>query len=179
MKVVATNIGVRKKVDWKGKTFETGIFKSPVPSIFLGKEDVDNDAVIDRESHGGISKAVYAYSVDHYPFWKNKFPNLNWDYGMFGENLSIEGLEETQIHIGNIYKIGEAIIEATEPREPCVKLGMRFKDAKIIKQFWKETKSGIYFKVIQPGKVMPGDILTIVEEKKENETVEEVYTSKK
>jgi MOSC domain-containing protein YiiM len=179
MKVVATNIGERKKVDWKGTILDTGIFKKPVSAIVLGHEDVVDDQVIDRKHHGGTNRALYVYSADHYPFWKVRFPNLDWDYGMFGENLSVEGLDEAQIRVGSRYQVGEAIIEATEPRDPCVKLGMRFNDAKIIKQFWKESKSGVYFKVLQTGSVKAGDVLTLLEEKKDNKTISEVYEARK
>jgi MOSC domain-containing protein YiiM len=179
MRVVATNIGERKKVDWKGTILDTGIFKKPVSAIVLGHEDVVDDQVIDRKHHGGTNRALYVYSADHYPFWKMRFPNLDWDFGMFGENLSVEGLDEAQIHVGSRYRVGEAIIEATEPRDPCVKLGMRFNDAKIIKQFWKESKSGVYFKVLQTGSVKPGDVLMLLEEKKDNKTIAEVYEARK
>lgn len=179
MKVVSTNIGVRKNIDWKGTSIETGIFKHPVASVFLEKEDVKGDSVIDRRYHGGVNKAVYAYSVDHYPLWKNLYPDLDWGFGMFGENLTVEGLEETNIHIGNSYKVGNAIIEVTEPREPCVKLGVRFNNTKIIKQFWNETKSGVYFKVLQPGEIKAGDVFQLLKSKKENKTIAEEYLARK
>jgi len=177
MKVIATNLGSRKKVNWKGRLIETGIFKSPVSSILLDREMVEKDQVIDRSCHAGTNKAVYVYSTDHYPYWKERFPDLQWNYGMFGENLSIEGLDEKNIHIGNRYRVGGAIIEATESRDPCVKLGMRFEDAKIIKQFWNTTKCGVYFKVIQPGEVKSGDFLILLEEKSTNPSIAEVYKS--
>ena len=84
MTVSSVNIGERKPIDWKGQKVETGIFKYPVDvPICLGETDVENDAVVDRRFHGGVDKAVYAYSLEHYPFWKNLYPKLDWDYGMF------------------------------------------------------------------------------------------------
>jgi len=145
MKVISVNIGKMKKVQWKNKTYETGIYKFPVKeSIFLGKEDVVGDAVIDRNYHGGFDKAVYAYSEDHYIFWKKLYPDLEFNYGMFGENLTISNLLEEEICVGSIYQLGGAKIQVTKPRQPCVKLGIRFQDAKVIKQFWNSTKSGIW-----------------------------------
>lgn len=179
MKIVATNIGEKRVVNWKGSVLETGIFKFPVEAIFLGDEDVEKDAVIDRRYHGGIENAVYAYNTDHYEYWQKMFPDLEWNYGMFGENLSIEGLDESKIHIGSSYKVGDAIIEVTKPREPCVKLGMRFNDATMIKKFWKTNRSGMYFKVLQNGKVTAGDLVEIIEEKKENKTIAEAYEALK
>ena len=180
MKVISLNIGERKVLNFKGKIVETGIFKFPVNHpIFLGKEDVENDAVIDRKHHGGIDKAVYGYSQNHYAFWKELYPNLDWNYGMLGENLTISNLEETQIFVGNTYKLGEALLEVTKPREPCYKLGIRFGTQKILKQFWNSTKSGIYFKVLQTGKVNVGDELILVSQSENSPTIAEVYETKK
>lgn len=179
MKIVATNLGERKRVNWKGTILDTGFFKAPVASIFLGTEDVDKDAVVDREVHGGIDNAVYAYSTDHYPYWKSMYPDLAWEFGMFAENLSVEGMDEATIYVGSTYKIGEAIVEVTKPREPCVKLGMRFNDAEMVKRFWNTNKSGMYFKVVKTGIVKPGDEFILIEEKKENRTIAQVYESLK
>lgn len=180
MKVISVNIGKMKKVQWKNKTYETGIYKFPVKeSIFLGKEDVVGDAVIDRNYHGGFDKAVYAYSEDHYIFWKKLYPDLEFNYGMFGENLTISNLLEEEICVGSIYQLGGAKIQVTKPRQPCVKLGIRFQDAKVIKQFWNSTKSGIYFKVLETGKVAINDVLILLEEAKNTPSIAEVFLSKK
>jgi len=174
------NLGERKVLNYKGKIVETGIFKFPVNHpIFLGTEDVKNDAVIDRRYHGGIEKAVYGYSQNHYAFWKELYPNLDWNYGMLGENITISNLEETEIYIGNTYKLGEALLEVTKPREPCYKLGIRFGTQEILKQFWNSTKSGIYFKVLQTGNVNVGDELILVNKAENSPTIAEVYETKK
>jgi len=179
MKVISVNIGERKVINYKGKIVETGIFKFPVNhSVFLGKEDVENDAVIDRKYHGGTEKAVYGYSQNHYAFWKELYPDLDWNYGMLGENLTISNLEETQILVGNTYKLGEALLEVTKPREPCYKLGIRFGTQEILKQFWNSTKSGIYFKVLQTGNVKVGDELILVSQPENSKTIAEVYETK-
>jgi len=180
MKIVSVNIGEKKTVVWKRKTYETGIYKTPVDgAIALGKEDVVNDYVIDRKYHGGIDQAVYAYGENHYDYWKKLYPNLDFSYGMFGENLTISNFWEEKITIGNIYQLGETKIEVTKPRDPCIKLGIRFGDAKVIKQFWNTTKSGIYFKVLEIGKVAKNDELILLEKAKNSPSVAEVFTSKK
>ena len=180
MKVISVNIGERKVINYKGKIVETGIFKFPVNHpVFLGKEDVENDAVIDRRYHGGIDKAVYGYSLNHYAFWKELYLDLDWNYGMFGENLTISNLEETEIFVGSTYKLGEALLEVTKPREPCYKLGIRFGTQEILKQFWNSTKSGIYFKVLQTGNVTVGDELILVNRAENTPTIAEVYETKK
>lgn len=180
MKVISVNLGERKAVNYKGSVVETGIFKVPVSKpIFLGVEDVENDAVIDRRYHGGIDQAVYAYSKNHYKYWKELYPNLDWKYGMFGENLTISNLEETEIQVGNTYTLGEVILEVTKPRQPCMKLGLVFGTQKILKQFWNTTKSGIYFKVLQTGNVAVDDELILINKAKNSPTISEVYKTKK
>ena len=100
MKVISTNISQPKTVIWKGKEVTTGIFKEPVSEpLLLEKTDVKGDHVIDRRYHGGEDKACYMYSADHYPFWKERYEHLEWNYGMFGENLTVEGLQETDINM--------------------------------------------------------------------------------
>ena len=180
MKVISVNLGEKKIIQWRRKTVETGIFKYPVEKpIFLDLEDVKDDQVIDRKYHGGIDQAVYGYSENHYAYWKALYPDLDWNYGMFGENLTISNLDETKIHVGTIFKLGKAIIEVTKPRQPCYKLGIRFNDPKIIKQFWNSTKSGIYFKILHTGFVAKNDVLELIEDKAENPTIAARYESKK
>ena len=180
MKVVSVNLGEKKTINYKGKIIETGIFKYPVDyPIFLGTEDVEKDAVIDRRYHGGIEKAVYAYSKNHYSYWQELYPNLDWQYGMFGENLTISDLDETEICVGDVFKLGEVILEVTKPREPCMKLGLRFGTQKVLKQFWNSSKSGIYFKVLQTGNVAVGDELELLKNGENNITIAQVYETKK
>jgi len=110
---------------------------------------------------------------------KGLYANQDWKYGMFGENLTITNLDETEIHTGNIYKLGEAKIEATKPRLPCYKLGIRFNNHKIIKDFWHSTKSGVYFKILETGHVSKNDELILLENKPQNMTIAELYASKR
>lgn len=176
MKIVSTNIGDRKIVTYKNKEVTTGIFKYPVnESIFLDREEVKGDEISDRKHHGGINQAVYGYSLNHYDFWKPKFPNLDWQYGMFGENLTITDLDETKIFVGDTFKVGDALIEATLQRNPCYKLGVRFNDMKIVKQFWNTTMCGVYFKVLEPGFVKANDELTLVKSSATKISIADLY----
>ncbi len=176
MKVISANRGEAQLVKWRGKSVKTGIFKHPVAeAIFLGTEDVVNDAVVDRKYHGGVDMAVYAYSADHYPFWKERFPNSDWSLGMFGENLTIEGLEESKMRIGSLYQLGEAQVQVCQPRQPCFKLGIRFGTQKVLKPFINSPYSGIYFRVLQTGSVKVGDELNLLADESESPTVAEVF----
>ena len=158
MRIISVNIGEPKIINWRGKEVKTGIYKYPVAdSIFLESEDVKNDYVIDRKHHGGADKACYAYSHDHYDFWKNRYPEVDFHHGIFGENLTVEGLNETEIFIGDIFQIGEAQVQVTQPRQPCYKLGVRFGTQKMVRQFVDSGFPGVYFRVLKPGKVKVGD----------------------
>lgn len=176
MRIISTNIGDRLKIEYQGKIVETGIFKKQVfKPIFLGEEEVAGDAIVNRKYHGGIDQAVYAYSEEHYHFWRHKYPKADWEYGMFGENLTVSELEETEIHVGDTYKVGEVIIEVTKPREPCMKLGLRFGTQKILKDFWNSSKSGVYFKVLQTGNVQEGDEFELLKRDTSKPTISQVY----
>ena len=100
-------------------------------------------------------------------------------YGTFGENLTIKNLEETEICVGSVYQLGDAIIEVTKPRTPCMKLGIVFGTQQFLKQFWNTTKSGVYFKVLQLGKVEVGDELILIKKAENVPTIAKVYKSKK
>lgn len=163
MRVISTNLAAPTTIIWKGKTEQTGIYKTPTEHIFLGATDVDNDLVVDRKYHGGIHKACYLYSADHYEYWKSLYPNLDWHYGMFGENITVEGLNEHQLFMGSTYEIGTAIIKISEPRLPCYKLGIRFGTQKVVKQFMNTSFCGAYVSVIQKGKVQPSDSMKLME----------------
>ena len=180
MKIITTNIGEKKEVIWKGKPMTTGIFKFSVDTpIFLDNEEVKGDTICDRKHHGGIDQAVYAYSVKHYAYFKALHPDLDWQLGMFGENLTMGDLDETKMHIGDTFKVGEAILEVTKPRQPCKTLGVRFNDMKIVKQFWNTTFSGVYFKVLQRGFVKAGDVFEQTKSCRENLTIAQIYQEKR
>ncbi|WP_258103220.1 MOSC domain-containing protein [Marinoscillum sp. MHG1-6] len=174
MKVVSVNRGERKKVQWRFRIVETGIFKHPVDEIHLGATDVEQDHVVDRRYHGGIDKACYLYSADPYPTWKKRYPKLNWDWGMFGENVTVEGLQEREVFIGSRYRLGTALVEVSEPRQPCFKFGIRMGTQKALKEFISLGHSGVYVRVIEPGIVKPGDEM-ILEVKGSEFSISDVF----
>jgi MOSC domain-containing protein YiiM len=177
MQIISTNIAQPTTIEWRGQEIQTGIYKHEVENpIFLGSEDVVNDHVIDRRYHGGEEKACYLYSAEHYPFWKQKYPQLNWEWGMFGENLTVSGLHESEIRIGDRFQIGEAIIQVSQPRQPCFKLGIRFGTQKVINEFWDSPFPGVYVRIIQPGQVAKRDQLTLLERNPESLSVEQVFS---
>ncbi len=163
MKIVSCNRGKKKSIYFRGKEVRTGIYKYPVDGgIVLTKNGVIEDAVIDLRFHGGVEKAVYLYSVDHYVYWKALYPDLEWTWGMFGENLTVEGMDEAALYRGEQYLINdEVLIEITTAREPCYKLGYKMGNTEIIQQFMNLPYPGVYARVIREGQVRPGDQMTI------------------
>jgi len=177
MKIRSTNIAKPTTIEWRGQKVETGIYKYAVEtSIFLGSEDVVNDHVIDRRYHGGLDKACYLYSADHYPFWQNKYPNQDWKWGMFGENLTVSGLNEAEIRIGDRFRIGNAEVQVTQPRQPCFKLGVRFGDQSVVSDFWILPYPGVYVRVLSPGEVKTDDEMVLIESNPESLSVSQVFS---
>ena len=177
MKVISTNIAQPTTVIKNGKSVKTGIYKTHVKDgITLGLTDVVGDAVMDRKHHGGIDKACYLYSADHYSFWQEKFPDLHWTHGMFGENLTVDGLDESQINIGDTFEIGKTIIQVSEPRRPCSILGIRFGTQAIVKEFYHQPYPGIYVRVLKEGKIKKGDSFKLIKKEKNSISVAAVYS---
>lgn len=175
MKIISTNIGKPTTIEWNGEKVQTGIYKRQVNEpIYLGREDVKNDNVIDRRYHGGVDKACYLYSADHYQYWKKLYPELELTWGMFGENLTVEGLHEAEISIGDTFQLGETIVQATQPRQPCYKLGVRFGNPRMVKQFVNSGFSGVYVRVLKNGNVKTGDELQL-KEKKDSLSIQKIY----
>jgi MOSC domain-containing protein YiiM len=162
MKIISTNLGSETTIAWKGKKIQTGIVKTPVEgAVFLDVYAVRGDHINNKKVHGGIDKACYGFGENYYNFWKELYPTLNWTYGMFGENLTISNLDESKILIGDIYRIGDAIIQVSQPRQPCNTFAAKFGSTDIIRQFIDFDHPGAYFRVIQAGKVMAGDELKL------------------
>ncbi|WNH09578.1 MOSC domain-containing protein [Thalassobellus suaedae] len=171
MKITSTNIARPTTIIWNEKEVTTGIYKTPtIEPIFLGKNEVKNDEVTDRKHHGGEFKACYLFSDNQYEYWKNLYPNLDWNWGMFGENLTVNGLDETKLFIGDIYKVGDALVQVTQPREPCFKFGVKFGNQKALNQFIEHGFSGTYVRVLEEGFVKTGDSFKRVEQAKNSIT---------
>jgi MOSC domain-containing protein YiiM len=176
MRVVSANIGKAVEIEWQGKKELSGLYKYPVnEAVFLGKEDVVKDEVIDRRYHGGVEKACYLYAKDHYRWWQERYPEADWEFGFFGENLTVEGLNESMIHIGDIFRLGDAVVQVTQPRQPCYKLGIRAGNPKIVSDFWDSPYPGVYVRVLQEGAVREGDSMDLIEAATHNMTLADVF----
>jgi len=175
MRLVSVNIGHPREVIYKGKTVTTGIFKEPVEGrIRLRTLNLDGDRQADLSVHGGLSKAAYAYPIEHYEYWREQLPGVDLPWGMFGENFTTEGLREDSVNIGDRFRIGSAEVMVTEPRLPCYKLAAKFGRDDIIKRFLHSGRTGFYFAVMQEGEVGTGDGIELVSRDEHNITVADI-----
>lgn len=169
-KILSVNVSYPKEVDYEGQKVTTGFFKEPIEGrVKLGTLNLDGDKQADLTVHGGPDKAVYAYPIEHYEFWRKVYPNMEMPNGMFGENFTTKGLMEIDINVGDIFEIGSSKVIATQPRMPCYKLGVKFGRMDVLKKFLASGRSGIYFKVLEEGEVGAGD--PIIQIKKDTNRV--------
>ena len=175
MKIISLNVGLPRLVLRNGEPVSTGIFKEPVSArITMRTLNLDGDRQADLTVHGGKDKAVYVYPSEHYEFWKGQLPEMELSWGMFGENFTTTGLFETEVNIGDKFRIGSAEVMVTQPRMPCYKLGIRFGRKDIIKRFLESERSGFYLAVTKPGEVGPGDEIELLERDGNNVTVSDI-----
>lgn len=175
MKIVSINVGRPRLVEDRGRMVSTGIFKEPVEGrVMMRTLNLDGDRQADLTVHGGVTKAVYAYPSEHYVFWRSEFSEMNLPWGMFGENLTVEGLGESSTNIGDKFRIGDAEVMVTEPRMPCYKLGIKFRRADIIKRFLVSGRTGFYFSVLKEGEVGAGDEIKSISRDENNVTIADI-----
>ncbi len=183
MKIISLNVGLPRLVLRNDEPVSTGIFKEAVTGrVMLRTLNLDGDRQADLSVHGGPGKAVYVYPSEHYEFWKREFPEMNLPWGMFGENFTTTGLFETEINIGDRFRIGGAEVMVTEPRMPCYKLGIRFGRTDIIKRFLQSERSGFYLAVLKEGEVGSGDEFELIARDAHDVTVSDItrlYTREK
>jgi len=176
MKVLSVNVGERTTIEYKGKLVETGFFKYPVSRLVLARHDgLDGDVQVDRRVHGGPHKAIHAFPSEHYGFYRDLFGSADWTYGHFGENLTTEGLLESDVRIGDRFRIGEALVEVSQPRSPCFRFGARLGSRDAIRTCVDSARTGLYFRVIEEGALKAGDTIDAVGSDKGAMTVEEVH----
>ena len=160
MKLLSVNVSQPKEVLYNGKPIKTGIFKEPVSGrTMMRRLNLDGDGQGDLTVHGGIHKAVYAYPAEHYDYWKRELGRDDLTYGKFGENLTVEGLLEEKVHIGDVFRVGEALVEVSQPRVPCFKLGIKMGIPQIVKPFLESGRVGFYVRVLEEGEVGAGDTI--------------------
>lgn len=160
MGVLSVNVGLPRLITWKGQTVKTGIFKRPVSG---GRElrlhQLSGDGQADLAEHGGRDKALYVYTIEHYNFWREFLGREDFRPGQFGENLTVRGMPEEKICVGDVFRVGTAVVEVSQPRVPCRKLDIRMDQAGFLRVFLSSLRTGFYLRVLQEGTVAAGDVI--------------------
>ena len=160
-RLLAVSLGLPREVSWRGQTILTGIFKQPVEGrIEAGRLGLEGDGQADLRVHGGVDKAVYAFDDSSTEHWRKTLERPELGPGSFGENLTLTGWPEAQVRIGDVFRIGTATFEVSQPRQPCLKLGLRFDDPGFPKRFLESGRVGFYLRVLEAGSVEAGDEIT-------------------
>lgn len=176
MRVLSVNVGLPKTVRLLGRSVRTAFFKEPVRgAIPLGRLGFEGDGQADPRFHGGPEKAIYLYPFEHYDTWARALSRADLSPGAFGENLTTEGLLETEVRIGDVFAVGTATLRVTQPRTPCAKLGLRMGSMQFVRVFAAAGRPGFYLGVVQEGHVGAGDTIVRVETDPSRPTVAEVF----
>jgi len=174
MQVISINVGLPREVEWRDEIVLTSIFKEPVSGrVHVDRLNIEGDRQSDLTVHGGVNKAVYVYPSEHYAFWRKELPDADLPWGAFGENLTIDGLTEDTVRIGDRLAIGSAEFVVTQPRMPCYKLTIRFGRADMIKRFYRSGRSGFYLAVTKEGEIGAGDEISLVNRDPDSITIAE------
>ena len=176
MKLLSINVSKPKPIQYGGKTVHTGIFKEPVSgTVMLREKNINGDGQGDLRVHGGTYKAIYGYPFEHYAYWQRELRRDDLNYGQFGENLTVEGMLEDAIHIGDVFQIGETVrLQITQPRVPCFKLAYKMGLPDFPKEFLESRRVGFYFRVLEEGEITAGDTIARTEVASEPMSVTEI-----
>jgi len=176
MKLLSVNVSLPREVPYKGKTVRTGIFKEAAQGrVKLGGLNLDGDGQADLVGHGGIYKAVHVYSIENYDYWKRELGRDDFSYGQFGENFTVEGMPDDKVNVGDVFRVGTALVEVTQPRVPCFKLAMKMEMPNFLKVLMPSERMGFYLRVLEEGEVGAGDVVERVKVDPEQMTVREMF----
>lgn len=176
MRVVSLNVGRPRAVLYEGREVLTGIYKDPVSDRRrVRRTNIDGDGQADLRVHGGVDKAVYLYPLEHYAYWASELGVPGFPHGQFGENLTSEGLLDDDVHIGDVFRIGTALLEVSQPRSPCFKLGIRMGDTAFPARFTASRRAGFYLRVLEEGETAAADAIERVSRGEGALSVAEVF----
>ena len=175
MKVASLSVGLPREVASRDQTVLTSIFKTPVDRrLRATRLNLEGDEQSDLSVHGGVDKAVYVYPSEHYDFWRRELPGMDLPPGVFGENLTTEGLLESSVRIGDRFRIGSCEFVVTQPRLPCFKLAIRFGRPDTVKRFLQSGRTGFYLAVTREGDVGPSDSIDVIAKAQDGLTITDV-----
>jgi MOSC domain-containing protein YiiM len=183
-KLIAIHVGKPKRIGTQGsgdpweRPFVSGIYKERVEGpVWLGEVNLEGDKQADLRVHGGPNRAALCYSADHYPRWLAELPSSGLVPGMFGENFTIEGLEEATVCMGDIYAIGDARVQVSQLRGPCFKLARRVGRRDMVERVLETGRSGWYVRVLAPGFVEAGQLMALESRQDGAPTMLQVHAS--
>ncbi|HKH91446.1 MAG TPA: MOSC domain-containing protein [Gemmatimonadaceae bacterium] len=160
-RVLSVNVGTVRTMTWRGETVTTGIWKEPVAGrVLVRGVNLVGDDQADRSVHGGIDKAVYAYAREDYDYWR-EHEGIETSAGLFGENLTVEGLDLSSAVAGERWTVGTTVLEVAQPRLPCFKLGIRMNDPRFPRRFQRVGRMGAYLRIVREGDVGAGDTVEV------------------
>ncbi len=163
MELISVNVGQPRPVSYRGRDYATSIYKTPLSGrVRVRHLNIDGDAQGNLKTHGGPDMAVYAFGHEHYAHWVRDLGRNDLGFGAFGENLTVTGMMEKDIAIGDVFAIGDVRLQVTEPRTPCHKLAMKFEDDDLPRRFAATGHVGFYFRVLQAGDIGAGDVIALV-----------------
>lgn len=173
--VVSVNVGGIREFDYRGRREASAIWKSPVGGRVAARGvNLEGDAQADRSVHGGSDKAVYAYAIEDTRWWEQQL-GRQLDYGAFGENLTTEGVDLASVLIGERWAVGSAVLEVSEPRLPCWKLGVRMGDEAFLRSFTQAARPGTYLRIAVEGELGVGDTIRVVEHPDHDVTIGDIF----
>lgn len=174
-KLVSVNVGLPQQVPWRGKMVRTAIWKRPVEGrVFAGRLNLAGDAQADHVAHGGKHRAVMVYQRDSYRYWSDFLGRSDFEFGQFGENLTVEGLLDSEVCIGDRFGIGGAVFEVTQPRVTCYRLGIRMGNEQMPSLVVAHQRPGFYCRVIEEGEIGAGDLIEKIADGPERMTIAEI-----
>lgn len=177
MTLVSVNTGGPREVEAGGQIVRTSIWKTPREGrVGVRTLNIDGDQQSDLTVHGGKYKAVYCYPSEHYAYWRGELPDVDLPWGAFGENLTLEGLLETAVCIGDRFRIGTAEFQVTQPRQPCFKLQIRHRRDDILKRFVAALRPGFYVAVTREGEIGAGDTVQYLEHASPSMSVRDIFS---
>jgi len=161
--IESLNIGLPKKEIFQGVEITTGICKSPVSGpLRLTRTGFEGDGVADQIHHGGPDKAVCVYSSGHYAYWEDVL-GMKLPHAAFGENMTVSNMEEDQVCIGDIFQVGTALVQVSQPRQPCKTLAARYGRKDLVKRVVDSGRTGFYFRVLEEGVAEKGTAIIVKE----------------
>ena len=174
-KLLSVNVGLPRDVAWQGRTIRTGVWKEPAAGPQMVRRlNIDGDGQGDLAGHGGEQRAVFVYQIESYRYWEDHLERQDLTYGQFGENFTVEGLADDEVCIGDRYRIRDVVLEVTQPRVTCYRVGVRLDEPAMPALLVSHRRPGFYFRVLQEGEVQAGDEITKVASGPEAMTVAEM-----